>query len=108
MLFSKKVFITGICLFLAIDLYSGICGAFEFSFEGKATGIYVDHYMAPCRPFRFLNEHLYNIPAILTGKSPKFWTLFLDLVVRKLEWVRRWRKPSFSVLRVHGIGQVAS
>lgn len=66
MLASKKIFAIGFCLFLAFDLYSGVCGAFELSWEGTATGIYVDRYMAPCRPFRFLNEHLYSIPAILT------------------------------------------
>jgi hypothetical protein len=77
MLVSKRVFIIGICLFLAFDLYSGICGAFEFSFEGKATGTYQDHYMAPCRPFRFLNEHLYSIPAILT--LPPYVTFQDDL-----------------------------
>ncbi len=44
----------------------------------------------------------------LSGKYPKFRTLFLDLMVRKLDETRRWREPSFSVLRVVGIGQVAS
>lgn len=46
-----------------------------------------------------MNEHL--------GKSPKFRTPFLDLMVSGLDEIRRWREPSFSVLRVVGIELVA-
>lgn len=74
---SRKNLTIFLCAFFALDVYAGVCGAFELGFEGTATGIYRERYALVCKPFHFLDEHLYGMPSILT--LPPYFSFESDL-----------------------------
>lgn len=72
-----KVVVVMFCVFIILDLYSGLCGAFGVD-ELTATQFYEGSYKKVCRPYETINRSLHDLPDFYNTFFPNFIVLNAD------------------------------